>query len=418
MKAKDTLKACYPILFCLFIFVASDIKANDTPTTIYTPKGSTVPDTYNRDEMSPDEIAFNNNWAITTYPNAIFLESATRTYNCHAYAWHVSEGGNRVWIGYSSSTAEDIYWQDGSYGEVAIEAEATKVSYASNNHSAVTTAQPGWFKSKWGGTPLMQHAWNDCPYNSTQLKYYAISFNVIHAAEAPTSNGNFVVAVKNWIGAAMVPDASVTLTINGTTVDTKTTAAVYPDKGTAKFSYSLAAGTMNISVAKPKYYPYEGTCELKPYLGTLWISLDGGTTLPYDDWYEGKTCFNAIVNLEYYFLNRWAGVIEFAYNDFRWKIPERRFPWWNFSATMRYYFPVKDVIPFANIGPGFYIPDEGNSRFGVKMGLGLDYPIADRINIEVGTDYHYIFEADKETFFQDRKTAFQHFHAGITYKLR
>jgi len=416
MKVKVNSKVYRLFLFCFFIYSANNILLADSPTTIKTPKESTVPDTYLCDEASQSEIAVMNNWATSTYPSAIFMATASNTYNCHAYAWHVSEGGNKVWVGYYTGTAEDIYWQDGSYGEVATEAEATKVSYASDNHSAVTTTQSGWFISKWGATPLMKHAWNDCPYNDSQLKYYAPSLNVIHAASAPTVQSNFVVAVKKWTG-PMVPDASVTLTKNSIIIDTKMTANVYPDKGTAKFSYNLTPGTMNISVTKPKYFPCEGTCELVSGIGELWISLHGGVTMPYDDWYENTFCFNSIVNLEYHFLIRWAFVLEIAYNDFKWIEPREHFPWWNISPTIRYYLPTERLKPFINLGPGFYIPDEGNNRFGVKMGLGLDYRIADRINIEVGTDYHYILKSNIESLNQNEKTSFQHFHAGITYNL-
>jgi hypothetical protein len=418
MKTKEIAKACNPLLFCLFICVTSNALGNDTPTTIKTPKNSTVPDTYLMDEVSQSEIDAMNDWATSTYPNAILIESATRTYNCHAYAWHVSEGGNKVWIGCYTATAEDIYWQDGSYGEVTTEAAATKVSYASDNHSAVTTNQSGWFISKWGATPLMKHAWNDCPYNDSQLKYYAITINVIYPPSAPAVNNNFVVAVKNWKGSTMIPDANVTLLNNNQTIDTKTTANVYPDKGTAKFSYNLTPGTMIISVAKEKYFPFEGTCELVARTGELWISLHGGMTKPYDDWYENTYCFNSIVNFEYHFITRWALVLELAYNDFKWLGTREHFPWWNISPTIRYYFQIKRLKPFINLGPGFYIPHEGDNRIGAKLGLGLDYPISNRINIEIGTDYHYLLEGNVESLNQDRKTSFQHFHTGIIYKLR
>jgi len=416
MKEKITLKVYNLFLLCVLIFSTSNVLCSDTPTTIQTPKDSDV-SAYLLDEVLQSDIDNMNNYYTTTYPNATLVASATRTYNCHAYAWHVSEGGNRVWI---NQPSQFTYWTDGSYGEVATEAEATKVSYASGDHSAITTTQAGWFVSKWGRAPLMEHAWNDCPYDDSQLKYYAISLNVIHAATAPTTTNNYVVAVKNWIGPAMVPDATVTLTKDGQVVDSKITATSYPDRGTAKFSYALTPGTMTINVTKSKYFPYEGPCELVDRIGELWVSLHGGVTSPYDEWYEDTYCFNAIVNLEYHFALRWAVVMEVAYNDFRWE-RNQRFQWWNFSGTMRHYYPIANIAkfkPFINIGPGFYIPDEGDNRFGAKIGTGVDYPITDRINIEIGTDYHYIFEGNKEYLNQNKKTSFQHFHTGITYKLR
>jgi len=50
-------------------------------------------------------------------------EGATNSYNCHGYAWHVKEGGIKVWIN-SENYDDDLeleeanvntYWGDGSY---------------------------------------------------------------------------------------------------------------------------------------------------------------------------------------------------------------------------------------------------------------------------------------------------------------
>jgi hypothetical protein len=173
---------------------------------------------------------------------------------------------------------------------------------------------------------------------------------------------------------------------------------------------------MKISVTKPKYYSYEGICELKPNIGTLWVSLHTGATKPYEDWYQNTGCFNGVVNFEYHYW-RWAWVIEFAYNDFIRIIPEDHFHWWNFSATMRYYLKLERFDPYVNVGPGIYLPDEGDTRFGFKTGVGVDYPVSDRFKIEIGTDYHHILAGSGDTFYQDQKTAFQHFHAGVIYNI-
>ncbi len=143
-----------------------------TPVTIYTPKGSVVPDTYSYTELSQSQIASYNSYISQTYPNATRLTDASATYNCHAYAWYTSEGGSNVWIGASTSTAEDIFWTDGSFTENVTQVYPAKVSYASDNHSATTTSQTDIFISKWGALPLMQHNKNYCPYNSSSLKYY------------------------------------------------------------------------------------------------------------------------------------------------------------------------------------------------------------------------------------------------------
>ena len=145
---------------------------------ITTPRGSQVSDTCNPSEYDdPDYIAYLNNYYDEAYPNATRLGDASNTYNCHGYAWHMSEGGGTIMIGCNSSTAEDIYWTDGSYDEMPSVAYATKVRY-SGNHSAITTSG-GNYISKWGGGPLYRHAPNYCPgsYGSS-YKYYVRSVDV------------------------------------------------------------------------------------------------------------------------------------------------------------------------------------------------------------------------------------------------
>jgi tetratricopeptide (TPR) repeat protein len=177
MKLENIKKESFILLILLEFCVLTKVLA-DSQTTIYTPQGSIVPDTYICDEMSPSEIAALNKWATNTYPNAILISNASSTYNCHGYAWYVSEGGSPVWIGYNTFTAEDIYWQDNSYVEQSSETNGLKVSYLPDNqanHSAITTSQSGIFISKWGPGPLMQHAYYYCPYwyaGTTYLKYY------------------------------------------------------------------------------------------------------------------------------------------------------------------------------------------------------------------------------------------------------
>jgi opacity protein-like surface antigen len=174
---------------------------------------------------------------------------------------------------------------------------------------------------------------------------------------------------------------------------------------------------MYIYVTKTNYIPYIGVCDLVRGSGSLWISLHSGATYPYEDWYEDTFCFNSVVNIEYRFRYRYALVAEFAYNDFRWHDPSGRFPWWNISGTARYFFPAKRVQFFINVGPGVYIPDEGSARLGLKAGLGINYPLNDRLILEAGTDYHTIFPVNKSVLYQDKHTSFQHFHIGLVYRL-
>ena len=125
------------------------------------------------------------------YPNAKEQGTATTTstYNCHSYAWNMSEGGPTCWIGCNSTTNEDIYWNDQSYIETT-EAYASKISYYADDHSARQTATQGMYISKWGNKVLMLHANNDGPaeYQMSYRKYYKLNPGINGSTEALCSN--------------------------------------------------------------------------------------------------------------------------------------------------------------------------------------------------------------------------------------
>lgn len=140
---------------------------------VKTPKGSTVVDT---DIVTDTDWTYDQKSAIAdtvlqAYPGVSIVGPASKKYNCHAYAWHISEGGMAVWMGLSSNPTS-IYWTDGSYSQINCQDNGLKVSYSNDNHSAVTTGSVGVFISKWGNGPLVCHSYNNCPYVSTGLNYY------------------------------------------------------------------------------------------------------------------------------------------------------------------------------------------------------------------------------------------------------
>jgi len=59
MNSNILNKKCF-ILFLFLTFCALSELVADLPTTIYTPQGSIVPDTYLLDEMSQSDIAYFN----------------------------------------------------------------------------------------------------------------------------------------------------------------------------------------------------------------------------------------------------------------------------------------------------------------------------------------------------------------------
>ena len=154
----------------------SDVQMYD----IYTPMGSYVK-TYLMCEASTYDREYYDDYYSSRYPNAEMMIvynglSSTRKFNCHGYAWLRVEQGIDRWIGYSYSdmgTYPDIYITDGSYTQVSSETFPGKVFWDRPNgdHTAITTAQSGWFISKWNQYPLFKHRWNDSPYG-TAFKYY------------------------------------------------------------------------------------------------------------------------------------------------------------------------------------------------------------------------------------------------------
>jgi hypothetical protein len=155
----------------------SDTKMND----IYTPMGSHVTAWSTCEYSTATRVRLDSSWS-SRYPDAERIAvydglSSTHKFNGHGYAWLRTEQNIDSWIGRNATADEDIYTADGSYTEISQETYPGKVSWADNDHSAVTTSEPGWFISKWGRGPLFRHRWNDSPYGTDNLKYYAKSDN-------------------------------------------------------------------------------------------------------------------------------------------------------------------------------------------------------------------------------------------------
>lgn len=169
--------------------------------SIYTPRGTRVYDTYRfvgTDwSFSSDELDDLADAIYNTYNGAILIAPPSLRYNCHGYAWNVSEGGDQVWIGYSTQTAEDVYWTDGSYVQTT-ESDATKVSYTYGNHSAIRINST-WYQSKWGNSALVQHHPNDVPanYNASLGMTFYKKGTPLHISGPTVSNGASIYSVEN-----------------------------------------------------------------------------------------------------------------------------------------------------------------------------------------------------------------------------
>lgn len=146
-----------------------------TTGTIYTPNGSAIEVLY-FSEMSSSDITYYDNYYSEAFPNATLVGSSSATYNCHSYAWNMTEGGPTCWLNqFTLSGGANLskYWTDGSYIETT-ESNATKVFYYNSDHSAIVKASDRTkYISKWGSVPLMEHAPGYGPYDDmVNRKYY------------------------------------------------------------------------------------------------------------------------------------------------------------------------------------------------------------------------------------------------------
>ncbi len=161
------------------------------PVTRYTPKGASFSagKLLSNYELTQPEKNSAAAYILQYYNNRItILSEATRSYNCHGYAWYVIEGGDNVWI---NTPNDDEFWEDGSYVQIS-RVENAKIAFSETaDHSAIATNHQDTLISKWGQFPLVKHHINDCEYTpKTNLKYYKLSKPVISGNFNTICNGS------------------------------------------------------------------------------------------------------------------------------------------------------------------------------------------------------------------------------------
>lgn len=170
-------------LFCL-VSPRLVLAQNYTSTTVKTPTNVTI-DAQNfvgTDFNNSEVDYYNSLW--TQGWNVQILANSTNTYNCHGYAWHMSDGGSTIWIddvnqaGNPSNNVRTKYYSgtNSTYIEVPTNyREGLKVSYYPRDHSAVTTSDPNFLISKWAYGPLVRHNVTQTNfYANSQIRYYEV----------------------------------------------------------------------------------------------------------------------------------------------------------------------------------------------------------------------------------------------------
>lgn len=94
------------LVLCLLVFM---IQAQNN-ITVYTQWGQSVQGIIYT-EMSTIEINQSNLYWTTVFPLATFLENSSNTYNCHSYAWNMTDGGAICWINAGTNNSNiSKYW--------------------------------------------------------------------------------------------------------------------------------------------------------------------------------------------------------------------------------------------------------------------------------------------------------------------
>ena len=155
----------------------ADVLNSGSYITVYTLYGTPVEGLI-RSELSPNEISLTDSYYQNTFPNAVFLSSSSTTYNCHSYAWNMTDGGQTCWINHNLSNNPTLnsnlkkYWSDPIGYKETTETNAMKIHYYNSDHSAIKSSVSGMYESKWGSAPLMRHAPTYGPYSDMQNRHY------------------------------------------------------------------------------------------------------------------------------------------------------------------------------------------------------------------------------------------------------
>jgi len=199
-----------------FVFCYNTFAQSDYYTTIKTPTNVSVEAIY-RIEYSAGYLAQVEaqaaGWISDQSSSAVRIAPASRTYNCHNFAWHNSDGGNRVWVNQNDQYGNanlSKYWSGTSptYQLTTI-GNAAKTFYSDGDHSAKVIS-PTLFESKWGEWPRYQHSPTDCPYVSSNLQYYYVPVNGdgLICTSKTYSTLNISGASYNWSGSKVTISGS------------------------------------------------------------------------------------------------------------------------------------------------------------------------------------------------------------------
>jgi hypothetical protein len=236
-----------------------------------TPTGVSIHVEDNEEEFSDSQIAAGNAIWMDSIINAGWsadtLAGVSSTYNCHGYAWHMSDGGDTVRIPYIPDVEKYYSGANPTYREVGSSGKYKKVYYNGAQHSAIVdSVSTNWVISKWGNGPLVRHLPNHCPYNDQYtytLEYYELIVDnlpnsVSKGCAVDISTLDITGATYNWTG-----DSSYVCAVGNTSTGSVTGLNTTPpyDKGEAKvkitspYSQTTVKGIKEIAVTSQPASP-------------------------------------------------------------------------------------------------------------------------------------------------------------------
>ena len=232
----------------------------DTETTIYTKCGQSI-QAFILDELDATTIANINNYYPTYFPNATYLSTATRTYNCHSHAWYLSDGGSTIcWINQFNSNGQpnlSKFWTN-DYYVPASSSDATKIHYYNSDHSAVVSKTvSGMYESKWGQGPLMRHAPGYGPYEHMNERHYYKPVYVHGLLLCSNGTGTIGVNVSANYGPLSSSVPNIAVTYEWAIEDSKEGDAI--EEGYAVF-ISQSGYNANIKFTRPGSYDMTLRC--------------------------------------------------------------------------------------------------------------------------------------------------------------
>jgi hypothetical protein len=202
-------------LFLLILFFTSiKLAIGQIDTIIKTPRNVSMSATAYRSDFYEAEgeivaatlywqkMIDDNSW------NATIISPPTVTYNCHGYAWHVSDGGINVVITGSGNVEKYFSGETPTYDQTTEVDTLEKIVYYYDDHSAITSEDPSFVISKWGGGPLVKHHIADCPYDGSTVYYYKLNMTGDNSIPKSTTTNvttlNIQGATYNWYGDSYV----------------------------------------------------------------------------------------------------------------------------------------------------------------------------------------------------------------------